>query len=144
MPAADFLQRREVRLGAAAGLAVIVLVGIVLLASMDAGEAAGYDEYASANQSGATTDALGGEVAATVNITDYGVSPVRVEIAVGEVVRFRNVGDAAVELSLDRSDETPTIGPGESVRLRFRAITDYQVADAESGDLIGRGSVYVE
>lgn len=136
------LQRRRVRLAAAA-LVVVVAGALIYGLTLDRGTGDEFDRYAGVNESAATTDSGDAEVAATVNITGTGVSPVRVEIGIGEAVRFRNTHDTAVRVVVDRSEGAPRIEPGGSATMRFRAISHYTVTDTGSGEEIATGTVYV-
>lgn len=104
----------------------------------------GYDEYASVNESRGTTDIKGSEVTATVNISEYGTSPARAEIKVGEAVRWNNQNDFGVYIELSGVDENIVLDGGESSAMVFRGMTNYDVYKQSDDFKFASGMVYAE
>lgn len=103
-----------------------------------------FEEYASATEETGTTNVEGATVGATVEILQYGTSPSRVEISTGEAVRWVNTNSFPVELSFDRTSQTPRIPPGGNLTMRFRGITEYTINNTQTGQVHSRGEIYVQ
>ncbi len=137
---------------AAAGIAVFVTQGDVSLPGGDQdgfdtgeGEQDEFDQYAQPEEESGTTDVGEDvEVGATVEIQDAGVSPGRAEIKVGEAVRWENTNDFPVQLYFSSTSQTPTIEPGGTLEMRFRADADYDLNNTDTGESLAGGFVYVE
>lgn len=102
-----------------------------------------FEQYADANQQTGTTETEGATVGATVEIQQYGTSPARVEIDTGQVVKWVNTNDFPVTLWFDRTSQTPTIDPGETLKMRFRGITEYRINNTATGEVHSTGQIYV-
>lgn len=107
-------------------------------------ESDSFDQYASADEESGSTDTAGATVGETVEIDEFGVTPARAVIEVGEAVSWRNELDAPVRLEFDRTSQTPTIESGGTLEMRFRAVTYYEVYNAETDEQITGGSIATE
>lgn len=103
-----------------------------------------FDQYASADEESGSTDTEGATIGQTISIDEFGVTPARATIQVGEAVRWENEREEPVRLEFDRTSQTPTIQPGGSLEMRFRAVTYYDVFNADTDDKITGGSIATE
>lgn len=103
-----------------------------------------FNTYASADEDSASTDTSDATFMGTVEIQQYGTSPARIEGKVGEAVRFDNTNSFPVTVTFDRSKAELSIPANSEDSAKFRAITQYTVTNADTGDKLGSGTIYVE
>ena len=103
-----------------------------------------FERYASVNESRGTSDTEGSEVVADVSIAEYGLSPTRVNIKVGESVMWDNTNDFPVYIKFDGIEEPLDIAGGETGEMRFRGMSNYVVRKESDDSIVGKGFVYVE
>ncbi|MFB6166799.1 MAG: hypothetical protein ABEJ62_00875 [Candidatus Nanohaloarchaea archaeon] len=103
-----------------------------------------FSDYAGAGEATGTTQASEASVAATVKIGEFGVTPARASIQVGQAVQWKNNNAFPVRLEFDRTPQTPTIQPNGTLEMKFRGITYYTVYNANTDKEIAQGSINVQ
>lgn len=103
-----------------------------------------FEEYATSEQDTGSKKNPGAEVTSEVTVSEYGVTPTRIEIEVGEGVRWRNSNDFPVHVEFDRTSEVLSLASGESSTMYFRGITDFSVYRSSNNRLIGQGTVFIK
>jgi len=103
-----------------------------------------FSEYASGNESRGSSDVDEAEVVSSVNISEYGLAPTRVEIGIGEAVMWRNTNDFPVYIDFEGVDENIQIDGQGTGRMKFRGMSNYEVKKQSDDSTVGKGFVYVE
>jgi hypothetical protein len=74
------------------------------------------------------------------NITELGIAPASYKVSLGESVGLRNKLEKEVSVSFDRSNQTVSLGPGETEKLLINGITYFE-AKAKSYSATGKVNV---
>ena len=103
-----------------------------------------FERYASVNESRGTSDTEGSQVVADVSIAEYGLSPTRVNIKVGESVMWENTNEFPVYIKFDGIEEPLDIAGEDSGEMWFSGMSNYVVRKESDDSIVGKGLVYVE
>jgi hypothetical protein len=104
-----------------------------------------FSEYATSSEKSFNMDVEEtAEADASYIINEYGIKSDVESIGVGDVVEFINGNNFTVRLEFDSSNRTQKLQKGDSVKIKFRAITQVTVYEHSKDRIIGFTKVNVQ